>query len=192
MARINLLPWREALRKEKQQEYLVTLGAFAVIAAVVVGGVHFYNNQKIDYQKSRNAYLDEQIVFLDKKIEEIRELEKQKDRLLARMRAIEELQGNRPLIVRLFDEVVQSIPDGVSLNNLTQKNQKVTINGVAQSNARVSSFMRNLDKSEWLTNPMLDVVQTNTGDAKRVSNFTLRFDQVLPKSESESDEGMEE
>lgn len=191
MARINLLPWREALRKEKQKEYLVTLAVFALIAVGIVGGVHFYNNQKIDYQKSRNAYLDEKIAFLDKKIEEIQELEKQKERLLARMRAIEELQGNRPLIVRLFDEIVESIPDGVSLENLTQKNQKVTINGVAQSNARVSSFMRNLDKSEWLTNPQLDVVQTSTDENARVSNFTLRFDQVLPNSESEEDEELE-
>ncbi len=191
MARINLLPWREALRKEKQQEYLTTLGFFALIAAVVVGGVHFYNNERIDYQKSRNAYLDEQIASLDKKIEEIRELEKQKERLLARMRAIEELQGNRPLIVHLFDEVVESIPDGVSLIELTQKDHKVTIDGVAQSNARVSSFMRNLDKAETLTNPQLDIVHASSDDATRVSNFTLRFDQVLPKSESESDEEME-
>ena len=184
MARINLLPWREALRKERQKEYLTTLGMFALLAAGIVGGVHFYNNQKIDYQKSRNAYLDENIVFLDKKIEEIQELEKQKDRLLARMRAIEELQGNRPLVVRLFD-------DGVSLNKLTQKDQKVTINGVAQSNARVSSFMRNLDKSKWLTNPQLDIVEASSDENKRVSNFTLRFDQVLPKSKSGEDEELE-
>ena len=188
MARINLLPWREALRKEKQKEYLATLGFFALIAAAVVGGVHFHNVQKINYQKDRNAYLDTEIAGLDEKIKEIEELEKQKERLLARMQAIEELQGNRPLIVRLFDEVVTSIPDGVSLKNLKQKDQKVTIDGVAQSNARVSSFMRNLEKSDWLTNPQLDIVQAVDDENVRVSNFTLRFDQVIPKAESDTED----
>ena len=105
------------------------------------------------------------------------------------MRAIERLQGNRPLVVRLFDEIINSIPEGVSLEKLTQKGLKITINGVAQSNARVSSFMRNLEKSEWLKNPDLDVIQSQAKEGPKVSNFVLRFDQVVPKQkEGEGDE----
>ena len=189
MAHINLLPWRAELRQERQKEYLTILGVFALLAALIVGLIHFYNNQMIDYQNSRNAYLDSKIAELDKKIEEIKQLEREKERLLARMDAIQELQGNRPLIVRLFDEIVTSIPDGVSLDRMKQDGKKVTINGEAQSNARVSNFMRNLESSEWLTNPQLNIIEADADDAARINKFILRFDQVLP-SDSE-DEGEE-
>ena len=191
MARINLLPWREALRKEKQTEYLTTVALFAVLAAVIWGGVHWYHTEVIKYRNSRISYIESQINVLDKKIEEIKRLEKEKERLLSRMRAIERLQGNRPLVVRLFDEIVNSIPEGVSLEKLTQKESKITINGVAQSNARVSSFMRNLEKSEWLKNPDLDVIQVNTKEGPKVSNFTLRFQQVVPKQGDAEGQGDE-
>ena len=188
MAHINLLPWREELRAVRQKEFLVTLVIFALLALVIVGFIHFYNNQLIDYQVSRNNFLDTQLEILDKKIKEIQELEKQKERLLARMEAIQELQGNRPLVVRLFDEIVASIPDGVSLNNLKQTGRKVTINGEAQSNARVSNFMRNLDKSDWLTNPELDIIQADAEDVSRISQFTLRFDQIIPSLEGDEEQ----
>lgn len=190
MARINLLPWREALRKERQTEYLTTVALFAVLAAVIWGGVHWYHTQVIEYRNSRITFIESQIAVLDKKIKEIKRLEKEKERLLARMRAIERLQGNRPLVVRLFDEIVKSIPEGVSLEKLVQKGNKITINGVAQSNARVSSFMRNLEKSEWLKNPDLDIIETKLKDGSKLSNFTLRFQQVLPKR-GEGEEGDE-
>ena len=189
MARINLLPWREALRKEKQTEYLTTIALFAVLAAVIWGGVHWYHTQVIEYKNSRLTFIESQIAVLDKKIKEIKRLEKEKERLLARMRAIERLQGNRPLVVRLFDEIVKSLPEGVSLEKLTQKGRKVTINGVAQSNARVSSFMRNLEKSEWLKNP--DLIETKSKEGTKLSNFTLRFQQVVPKQQEEGEEGDE-
>ncbi len=189
MAHINLLPWREELRQERQKEFMVMLAIFALLAAVIVGFVHFYNNQLIDYQNSRNQFLDEKIAILDEKIKEIQELEKKKERLLARMEAIQELQGNRPLVVRLFDEVVSSIPDGVSLDKLKQSGRKITINGEAQSNARVSNFMRNLEKSDWLTNPELDIIQADAEDVSRISKFILRFDQVIPTFEGEEEEG---
>ena len=188
MAKINLLPWREELRKEKQQEFFILLGISAVLGLAVWGLVHFYHVQLIEYQKSRNMYLEQQISILDKKIEEIQRLEQEKERLLARMRAIELLQGNRPLIVRFFDELVHSLPEGVSVVSLSQKGTNITINGVAQSNARVSSFMRNLESSEWLKNPQLDVIQAKTAEGKRISNFKLRFSQVVPSATGDEED----
>lgn len=185
MAKINLLPWREELRKERQQQFGVALFVSAIAAACVFGVIHFYHTQLIDYQQTRNKYLEEQIVLLDKKIAEIEQLEKEKERLLARMRAIEQLQSNRPLIVRLFDEMVKNLPDGVSLTQLTQQGGTITINGVAQSNARVSSFMRNLENSKWLKDPQLDVIQAKDEEGHRISNFTLRFSQKVPSAEGE-------
>jgi len=187
MSTINLLPWREDLRKQKQQEFFALIGVFAVVAAVIVGMVHFYHVQLIEGQQSRNRFMEDRIAYLDKKIEEIKQLENEKQRLLDRMRAIEQLQGNRPLIVRFFDEVINSLPEGVSVLNIAQKGNKFTIQGEAQSNARVSSFMRNLDSSKWLSNPKLDIIQTTNKQGQRISGFTLRFNQVIPKLEGEED-----
>lgn len=188
MAKINLLPWREELRKERQQEFYATVGLFVVLTLCAWGGVHFYNTQRIDYQQSRNDILDTEIVKLDKKIEEIKRLEKEKQRLKARIEAIEQLQGNRPLIVRLFDEMVTSLPDGVSLVSVTQKGKAVTINGVAQSNARVSSFMRKLEESDWLGDPQLQIIEAKDDQGQRVSNFTMRFNQVIPGASEDGEE----
>lgn len=188
MAKINLLPWRETRRKEKQQDFFTMLGIFAVIAVGIWGGIHFYHVQLIEYQQLRNKYVVDQTVLLDKKIKEIQELEKEKQRLLDRMRAIEQLQGNRPLIVRFFDELITSLPEGVSVNKITQKGQNVTINGEAQSNARVSSFMRNLEASDWLESPQLDIIQATSTKGLRISSFTLRFKQVIPKSSEEEED----
>jgi type IV pilus assembly protein PilN len=185
MAHINLLPWREGLRKQKQQDFLALTGMFAVVAAIIIGIWHVYNNQEIDRQLSRNKFLEDQIVFLDKRIAEISELEKEKQRLLDRMRAIERLQSNRPLIVRFFDELVNSLPEGVSVMKLSQQGNNVTIDGVAQSNARVSSFMRNLEASDWLANPRLDIIQATDDSGTRLSRFTLRFNQVIPRPAGE-------
>jgi type IV pilus assembly protein PilN len=187
MAKINLLPWREAQRKEKQQEFFAMLGFGAIVAAVIVIAIHFYHSQLIEAQQQRNKYLEDQISLLDKRIEEIKQLENEKEKLLARMRAIEQLQGNRPLIVRFFDELVRSLPEGVSVANISQSGQAITINGEAQSNARVSSFMRNLESSKWLTAPQLDIIQVKNANDVRISSFTLRFDQVIPKASEEED-----
>ncbi|MFQ5659376.1 MAG: PilN domain-containing protein [Gammaproteobacteria bacterium] len=188
MARINLLPWREALRNEKQQEFFIMLGVFAAITAGILGAIHFYNTQLIEHQQLRNNFLTEQTKLLEKKIVEIKELEKEKQRLLDRMRAIEQLQGNRPLIVRFFDELISSLPEGVSVTSITQKGQSVTIVGEAQSNARVSSFMRKLDASKWLKDPQLDIIQAKNESGTRISNFTLRFTQVIPKASDEEED----
>ncbi len=189
MAKINLLPWRDELRKQRQQEFFAVLGIAALVAVGIWGVVHLYHTQLIEYHQSRNQFIQLEISKLDKKIAEIRQLQKEKERLLARMRAIEQLQGNRPLIVRLFDELINSLPEGVSLLRLTQKESSVTINGVAQSNARVSSFMRNLETSAWLKNPQLDIIQAKDEAGQRISNFTLRFTQTVPNASDEVEDG---
>ncbi|MCP5143459.1 MAG: PilN domain-containing protein [Gammaproteobacteria bacterium] len=184
MAHINLLPWREELRKQQRSEYLTILGITAAVAAAVWGGVHLQYNEMISYQNSRNDYLTTQIQGLDRKIAEIRELERQKERLIARMQAIESLQTSRPLIVRLFDELVMTLPDGVYLKEITQSGRQVTIRGIAQSNARVSSLMRNVEASQWVTKPKLNVIQATTEDGQRIADFTL----VLEQASQQTDE----
>jgi len=188
MAKINLLPWRDELRKELQKQFFTTVGAFVVLTLCTWGAIHFINTQRIEYQQTRNQFLNEQITHLDKKIKEIERLEKEKQRLKARIDAIEQLQGNRPLIVRLFDELVTSLPEGVSIVTVKQAGKAITISGVAQSNARVSSFMRKLESSDWLTDPQLDVIQAKDEEGQRLSNFTMRFNQVIPKAPGAEEE----
>ena len=187
MSRINLLPWREELRQERQQQFFITVGIAAAFALGIWGIVHFYHTQLVENQQTRNQYLEDQLVLLDKKIEEIKRLESEKERLLSRMRAIERLQGNRPLVVRLFDELVASLPDGVSVRSVSQKGKTISIDGVAQSNARVSSFMRKLEKSEWLEKPQLSIIQAKDEEGRRISNFQLSFSQVIPGTGEEEE-----
>ena len=194
MAKINLLPWREERRKELLNEFLVMLGLVALFAALTVGIVHFYHSQLIERQNTRIGYIDKRIKEVDKKITEIKELEKQKESLLSRMRAIESLQRDRPLIVHLFDELVRSVPEGMSILALKQEGLKITITGEAQSNARVSSFMRKIERSEWIKGAKLKVIkESNKGKdstAKTVNEFMLTFEQVMPSVDKE--EGDEE
>ena len=194
MAKINLLPWREERRKELLNGFLVMLGLVALFAALTVGIVHFYHSQLIERQNTRIGYIDKRIKEVDKKIIEIKELEKQKEALLSRMRAIESLQRDRPLIVHLFDELVRSLPEGLSIVNLKQDGPKVTITGEAQSNARVSSFMRKIEQSEWIRGAKLKVIkESNKGQGsttKTVNEFMLTFEQVMPSVNKE--EGDEE
>ena len=187
MARINLLPWREELRKEQQKEFFFLIGGFAIIAVAGVAMFHIYNVSRIETQQQRNQYMTTKIAELDKKIQEIEQLEKDKQRLIDRIRAIEGLQSNRPLIVRFFDELITSLPDGVSVTKILQQGDSITINGEAQSNARVSSFMRNLESSKWLKDPKLDIIQSKDASGTRIASFTLSFKQVIPKAEGEED-----
>ncbi len=188
MSGINLLPWREELRKELQTQFFVTSGFVALFAVVVWLSLHFYHKQLLEVGNWRIDYIQQQIVLVDKKIKEIEELEKEKQRLLSRMRSIEELQVNRPLVVRLFDEIVLSLPEGVTVTNVEQKGNVVTIQGLAQSNARVSSFMRQLESSEWLTNPQLKIIrESDKGGNKPVNSFVLTVRQVMQKGEETGD-----
>jgi len=194
MAKINLLPWREERRKDLLNGFLVMLGLVALFAVLTVGIVHFYHSQLIERQNTRIGYIDKRIKEVDKKITEIKELEKQKEALLSRMRAIESLQRDRPLIVHLFDELVRSLPEGLSIVNLKQEGPKITITGEAQSNARVSSFMRKIERSEWIKGAKLKVIKESNkgkdGTTKTVNEFMLTFEQVMPNVDKE--EGDEE
>jgi type IV pilus assembly protein PilN len=176
MPRINLIPWREAERKRKRQEF----GVGAVGALIVAGALAFIVSLQmqsaIDGQNERNQLLKSEIANLDKQIAEILELDAQKQRLLARMQVIEQLERSRPEIVHVFDQLVRTIPDGVYLTSLKQTDRKLQLKGMAQSSTRVASYMRNIDSSEWLTDPGLDILETKgSGDAG--SEFTLNANQ---------------
>ena len=189
MAKINLLPWRETQRKEKQQEFFVMLGVAATIAALAVLLVHFQVDAKIKGQERRNAYLTNEIVVLDEQIKEIQKLDATRRALIERMEVIQNLQATRPGIVHLFDEIVSTLPDSVHLTALTQKNDNINISGRAESNARVSSYMRNIEQSEWMTKPKLSVITTEENDnGLRVSSFSLQLAQSNPDAETDLEE----
>ncbi|MGB5179965.1 MAG: PilN domain-containing protein [Gammaproteobacteria bacterium] len=177
MARINLLPWREELRKQKQREFGITAISSVVIAGLVVLLAHFHVEGLINNQNQRNTFLENEITILNKRIGRIRELEAMKDNLLARMNVIQELQGSRPESVHLMDELVRTLPDGVHLNTFQQKQKALTMTGQAESNARVSDYMRQIDTSEWFTGPRLEVIKTTEARRRRIANFTLRGNQ---------------
>lgn len=185
MARINLLPWRAERRRQLQRQFLMMLGAGAVAAVLVWLGALSYIGHLIESQKARNTFLTAQTALLDKKIAEIEELEKERERLIARMRAIETLQTSRPVVVHLFDELVRTLPEGVSLTELSQKDQLITVKGSASSNARVSNFMRNIENSQWITNPRLLVIENKSSGDDKVATFTLTFEQKKQKTEAD-------
>ena len=137
-------------------------------------------NGLIDHQKSRNQFLKKEIALLDAQITEIKELEDQKKRLLDRMAIIETLQRGRPEVVHLFDELARTLPDGVHLNSVKQSGKRITLTGVAESSTRVSAYMRNIDNSDWLADPGLNVVETVQRDRSRKSEFTIFAKQVSP------------
>ena len=180
MARINLLPWREEQRKERMKQFqtMAGLAAFLMIAIIVL--VHIRMSGIIDHQVSRNNYLQKEIKTLEKQITEIKELEKEKSNLLARMNIIQQLQSSRPQVVHVFDQMVSTIPSGVYLTGIKNIGKSITLDGFAQSNARVSSYMRNVDDADWLTGPRLDVIETENNKGQRISKFTLVVNQTSP------------
>lgn len=184
MARINLLPWREERRRERKQKFLLNAGIAAACAVAAIGLVHVVYQNIIDYQTARNGYLESEIKKLDKTIAEIRDLEKEKQRLIDRMRAIETLQTSRPIIVHIFDELVSTLPEGISLTEITQSSNAITIKGIAESNARVSNFMRNVEASKWVKKPQLNIIETKDEKGRRLNNFTLIIEQLNAQPES--------
>lgn len=172
MAKINLLPWRQESRKEQQRQFLTILGLSVVLVVVGILAVHLQYSRMIGVQESRNAYLNRQIDKVKAQIKEIDELAGKKERLLARMDIIQQLQRNRPEIVRLFDELVRILPEGVHLSSLQQKKRNLQMIGIAQSNARVSALMRNIDQSDWLAEPKLEIIEVGKKEGAR--EFSLR------------------
>ena len=163
MANINLLPWREKLREERKQQFLVTLGIVAGVAALILFAGDRYVNSRIDNQTALNDYLSQQIAGLDREIAEIRQLQEQKAALTERMTVIQDLQGRRPVIVRLFDELVRTLPEGVYYNTITRVGDNISLEGVAETNRHVSTLMRSLEDSSWFANPDLRQVTALAG-----------------------------
>ncbi len=166
MARINLLPWREERRRQQKQEFFAMLAAGAVAGVLVVLLVSWQMNQRMDYQNARNRYLQNEIKKLDQQIKEIKSLEETRAKLLARKAVIEELQASRSQMVHLFDALVRTIPEGVRLSSIKQQGQILTLDGLAQSNARVSAYMRSLDNNPWFDTPDLMVIKAVEKDKK--------------------------
>ena len=172
MPRINLLPWREAERKRKRQEFGVGALAAVIVAAVIGFAFSWQMQSSIDHQNERNQLLKTEIQKLDKQIEEINGLDQQKQRLVARMEVIQQLQHSRPEAVHLMDELARTLPDGVYLTSIKQTDRRVQLKGVAQSSTRVSAYMRNIENSQWMNDPSLEVVESK-GNTDNGSQFTL-------------------
>jgi len=178
--RINLLPWRETHRKEKNTEFLVVLGICAALAGAIGFGGFKYAEDKVKFQEKRNQRLVDEIALLQKELEEIKELEETKNNLLARMEIIQQLQAQRPQIVHTFHEMASRIPDGVYLKSVKQEgNKRLAIEGRAESNARVSALMRTLDRSDYFSEPKLEVIEADKVDG--ISTFRLLMKQDTPK-----------
>lgn len=188
MARINLLPWREAYRQEKKKEFIgvmvLVLGLTAVAAYFWVSGVQ----ASIADQNSRNRLLQTEISALEKQVEEIQELRERREELLSRMRVIQDLEGTRPVIVRFFDDMVRAIPDGVFLNRMQREGEVIRLEGIAESNNRVSSFMRNLDESDWFASPNLSSVTASPAYGEQANAFRMTVRTSAP-TDSSDDEG---
>ena len=181
MARINLLPWREQLREERKQRFLVAMAAFIGLGAGLLFLAAQYLNAQIETQMARNEFVRKEIAVLDARIKEISELKTKKEQLLERMKIIQDLQGNRPVIGRGFDQLVRTLPDGVYFSSVKMAGKAITIAGAAESNNRVSNLMRNLDASEWLELPNLSEVKAVTAGAVDQANvFLLTVQQTQP------------
>jgi len=184
MPKINLLPWRSELRAKRKKDFMV-----AIVGAVVVGGLLSFAGKLTVQgwtaaQNGRNTILRTKITELDRQIEEINALDAQKSRLLARMEIIDRLQRSRPEAVHLVDELVDTLPEGVYLTEVQQRDQRIELKGSAQSSTRVSALMRNVDASAWLNRPQLEVVETRTDGPTRDANFTVYAQQIRTDDET--------
>jgi type IV pilus assembly protein PilN len=187
MARINLLPWRAERRKQRQKEFTLMLAATAIGAVLLGFGISSYYGAQIDGQNERNAYVQQQIDTVEKQITEIAELNKTKSRLLARKEVIEKLQASRSQMVHLFDSLVRTIPDGVVLTSIKQDDQLLTLEGRSQSNARVSTYMRNLEGSGWMTRPELSIIEAKGEDKGLPYEFKLQVTLANPNAPRDTD-----
>jgi len=178
MPRINLLPWREEHRQKRQRDFLIALGAGFVAAIATIALINLMYSNMIDHQRERNQIIQIEIAKLQQAITEIDGLERQKERLLARMEIIEQLQRSRPEIVHLFDEIVRRLPEGVYLTGMRQTGATVEIKGVAQSSTRVSALMRLMDASDWMSDPDVVKVETTEVGPARQAEFTVNIKQV--------------
>ncbi|MDH5648432.1 MAG: PilN domain-containing protein [Gammaproteobacteria bacterium] len=181
MTRLNLLPWREIRRKEQDKQLLSLMIFVCVLMGLAVFYAHLHVSGLIDNQNARNNFLNQEIAKVDKQIEEIKDLKKRRAALISRMEIIYRLQGDRTQVVHLFDELVKRLPEGIYFSSLDQKGKNLTIKGVAQSNARVSALMRNLEESNWLTEPKLKVI--NVKQTKKTTEKVSQFDLTVTQTD---------
>ena len=192
MAKINLLPWREELRKQKQKDFVNKMVLSVLVGLIILGLVHTYIEGLKAYQEQRNQMLQNEIVLLNKKIVDINDIEEKKRKLLAKIDLIQKLQESRPEIVHLFDEIPKTTPDGVFLTKFTQTGSELIFEGKSQSNARISAFMRAIESSPWLQTPTLNVIQSPDKqspaktDTEQLSDFTLHAKQGKQNAETKN------
>ena len=188
MIRINLLPHREAARKKRKEQFFTQLGLSALLGGIICGGVFTWYQGQISTQQERNSFLQAEITKLETEIKDIASLQREIASLRARQTAVEDLQADRNLPVHMFDELVQQLPDGIYLRSVKQEDQSVLLQGVAQSQERVSELLRNLaNNSQWLTKPdLVEIVAANVAvsgrEQRRVANFTIRATLNRPAS----------
>ncbi len=188
MAHINLLPWREEQRQEQTRQFATVTVLSLTLTGAILFMVHVTFSNQIDHQKYRNKILQTEITTLDASLKQIEALEETKEQLLARMDVIQSLQQQRPQIVHLFDDFVRTVPEGIYLTKIKQEGEQLTIKGVAESNGRVSAYMRNIDASDWMATPKLKVIETRKGTL-RSSDFTLITSQSLPDDQDKKAKG---
>jgi type IV pilus assembly protein PilN len=186
MARINLVPWREQRREQRKRDFIMLLGAGVVGTLLVMGLWHLINQNMIDNQIDRNNLLRKEIALVDAKLAEIKQLDETKQRLIARMELIQSLQESRPKAVRLMDDLVLMMPDGVVLTSIKQSGNTISIEGNAQSNAQISALMRNIDEMEWLAKPNLRLIESK--DTEGLNRFSLTLKQDKPESAEAEEE----
>lgn len=185
MIQINLLDWRNERRERRRKQFLTALGlaAAATVGAVLLG--LFYMNSAIDYQNQRNAFLQLEIKKIERQIKEIEELEKVRADLIARMQVIERLQRDRTESVHYIDELVNTLPDGVYLTSLAQSGTQTKLTGLAESNGRISTYMKNFDANRRFSNPRLVIIKSKSADYRRLSDFTMTVKSVTPKRQDD-------
>ena len=187
MAHINLLPWRDELRAQQTKDFTQSAVISGIFALAVFAFAYTQFNGLLENQKSRNRILQNEIKKLDTQLAAIKDLETTKSKLLARMDIIQSLQQKRPQIVHIFDEIVRTVPDGITLLTLTQKAEDITIKGLAESNGRVSAYMRNIEASEWMSSPRLQYIETKK-KSFRNAEFVLKFKQSAPDKDKKEGE----
>jgi len=187
--RVNLLPWREMRRKEQDRQLLtIAVGAW-ILMGVIIFYAHVHVSALIENQNKRNEFMNQEIAKVEKEIKEIAELKKQRADLIARMNVIYQLQGARAQGVHLFDELARKLPDGIYFSSLKHSGSSIALQGVAQSNARVSALMRNLASSDWFADPELEVITVKAQGSDRVSNFSLKVKQAAKQQKKLTDTG---
>jgi type IV pilus assembly protein PilN len=190
MPNINLLPWREELREELKKQFIIITVAVALVSTILVGLSWFVMQSNIEHQQTRNDYVQTEINRVSSQVKEIKQLKAKRAQLLERMRVIQNLQGNRPVIVNMFDELVRIVPDGVFFAKVSTAGDRISITGTAESNNRVASLMRNIDRSAWFTAPSLTQVTANKGFGPRANDFAMSMvlsppEMALPENEGE-------